>query len=63
MTRKSCLMVLVAATALPLFAACSDVASTSTEPTAQIRRDGGDSTSLVGCGDFMPWGIAPCIVK
>jgi hypothetical protein len=61
MTRKSCFTVLIATLALPLFAACSS--ASTTEPNAVIRHDGNDGTTLVGCRDMIPWGIAPCPSK
>lgn len=63
MTRKSRVLALVAVVTLPMLAACS---GSPTAPAAlEIRKDGTNSPEFVGmgCGDYVPWGLAPCIIK
>lgn len=61
MTRKSRVIALVAVVTLPMLAACS--ASPTAPADLEIRKDGAEAFVGMGCGDYVPWGIAPCIIK
>lgn len=64
MTSKSRFFVLIAAASLPLMAACSE-SPTAPETFKTRRMSVSDSLGLVelGCGEYLPWGKAPCALN
>lgn len=61
MIRKSRLALLVVAASLPMLTACSDSLTAPTE--LKVRKDATtDSLIAMGCGDWQPWGKAPCLM-
>ena len=61
MTRKSRLIVLLAAASLPMIAACGE-STTAPELTKSRKMTAEDSANFaaMGCGEQLPWGKAPC---